>query len=503
MAIREHSIFDCILRNSQNIGGETALVSGELRLTFAELPLHVNCLARGLSKTGFEKGDRIAVLLNNCSEYVLLLAACTRIGIVAVCLNTRTSADEMRMVLESTKPKALLFQTIYEQHAEALRDLLPPRQLYSIDEAAVLSTSFDQFIDEDPSPLTEPQPGVDEGWLIIPTAAVDGIPKGALLSQRNVMASAAVHLQHFGRDSIKGHLVALPIFHVMGLTSAWATFISGGKNVLLKQFEEKLAVELIDSEQLTYFGSFPPVLERVLDTSKEFGSGLESLKLVYGLEGPQNIQRLHEETSAVFWTGFGQAETTAFVTASPATERPGSSGKATLLNSVAVVDDVDKQLNCGEEGEIVVRGENIFLEYWEMPEATAYTFRNNWHHTGDIGRFDEDGYLWYVKRKAEKELIKTGGENVYPGEVETVLLKHPEINECCVIGVPDKTWGEAVIAICVCSDAAKLSLEEVRDFVGEKIAGFKKPREINFVEELPHVNNEIDREAVKAKWGAN
>jgi len=502
MTIREHSIYDCILSNAQNFAGETALVSGDLRLTFAEVPLHVNCLARGLRNTGFEKGDRIAVLLNNCAEYALLLAACSRIGLILVCLNTRTSADEMRKVLESTKPKALLFQTSFEQQAETLRDLLPARQLYSIDEASILSTSFDQFIDEDPSPLTEPQPGVDEGWLIIPTAAVDGIPKGALLSQRNVIASAAVHLQHFGREAIKGHLVALPIFHVMGLTSAWATFISGGKNVLLKQFEEKQAVKLIDAEQLTYFGSFPPVLERVLDTAKEAGSGLESLRVVYGLEGPQNIQRLHEETSAVFWTGFGQAETTAFVTASPATERPGSSGQATLLNSVAVVDDLDQQLACGEEGEIVVRGENIFLEYWEMPEATAYAQRNSWHHTGDIGRFDEDGYLWYVKRKAEKELIKTGGENVYPGEVENVLLKHPEISECCVIGVPDKTWGEAVKAICVCSEGTKLSQDAVRDFVGEQIAGFKKPSQVIFVEELPQSNNEIDREAVKAKWGA-
>jgi long-chain acyl-CoA synthetase len=110
--------------------------------------------------------------------------------------------------------------------------------------------------------------------------------------------------------------------------------------------------------------------------------------------------------------------------------------------------------------------------------------------------------LWYVKRKAEKELIKTGGENVYPGEVENVLLKHPEIKECCVIGVPDKTWGEAVKAICVCSDGVKLSLDAVRDFVGEKIAGFKKPRQVFFVDELPQTNNEIDREAVKAKWGA-
>jgi len=128
MAIREHSIYDCILRNALNLSGETALVSGDLRLTFSEIPIHVNCLARGLLNTGFEKGDRIAVLLNNCAEYALLLAACARVGVVAVCWNTRTSAGEMRMVLESTKPKALLFQTSFEQQAEELRDLFPHRQ---------------------------------------------------------------------------------------------------------------------------------------------------------------------------------------------------------------------------------------------------------------------------------------------------------------------------------------------------------------------------------------
>ena len=287
----------------------------------------------------------------------------------------------------------------------------------------------------------------------------------------------------------------------MGLTSAWATFISGGKNVLLKQFDEKLAVNLIESEYLTYFGSFPPVLERVLDTAKESGSALESLKLVYGLEGAENINRLQEETGAVFWTGFGQAETTAFVTASPASECPGASGRPTLINSVSVVNEAEEQLSTGEEGEIVVRGENVFLEYWNMPDATEYAHRNGWHHTGDIGRFDEEGYLWYVKRKAEKELIKSGGENVYPGEVETVLLKHPQIEECCVIGVPDKTWGEAVKAVCVLKNGSKLSAEEVRDYVGEQIAGFKKPRQVIFVQELPHENNQIDRDSVKAKWG--
>jgi len=501
MAIREHSIYDCIMRNALNLSGETALVSGDLRLTFSEIPIHVNCLARGLLNTGFEKGDRIAVLLNNCAEFALLLAACTRVGVIAVCLNTRTSAGEMRMVLKSTKPKALLFQTSFEQQAEGLRDVFPHHQFYCIDEASILSTSFDQLLDENPAPLTEPQPGVDEGWLIIPTAAVDGVPKGALLSQRNVMASAAVHLNHYGLESIKGNLIALPIFHVMGLTSAWATFISGGKNVLIKQFDEKEAVRLIDSEQLTYFASFQPILERVLDSAKETGSVLKSLQVVYGLDGPQNIKRLQEETKAVFWTGFGQAETTSFVTASPASERQGTSGQATLVNSVAIINELDEQVPTGEEGEIVVRGENIFLKYWEMPEATAYSQRNSWHHTGDIGRLDDDGYLWYVKRKAEKELIKTGGENVYPGEVESVLLKHVEIDDCCVIGVPDKTWGEAVKAICVAKEGSKLSEKAVRDYVGEQIAGFKKPRKVVFVEELPRENNEVDRKAAKSKWG--
>ncbi len=501
MSLREHSIYDCIINNAQNFPDEIALVSGDLRITYGELPLHVNSLSRGLLKKGFEKGDRIGVLLNNCSEYALLLAACTRIGIIPVCLNTRTSADEMRKILEQAKPKALIFQKSYEEQAYELRELNIQRQLYCIDEASRLSSSFDQLLDEDSSLLIEPQPAVDDAWVIIPTAAVDGIPKGALLSQRNVMASVDVHMHHFGREAIKGHLLALPIFHVMGLTSAWATFISGGKNVLLKQFDEKLAVKLIDVEDLTYFGSFPPVLERLLDTAKESGSALETLKLVYGLEGAENINRLQEETGAVFWTGFGQAETTGFVTASPASERPGASGSPSLINSVSVVNEADQHLPAGEEGEIVVRGENVFLEYWKMSDATEYTHRNGWHHTGDIGRFDEDGYLWYVKRKAEKELIKSGGENVYPGEVETVLLKHPKIEECCVFGVPDKTWGEAVKAICVLSNDTELSSEEVRNYVGEQIAGFKRPREVIFVRELPYEKNQIARDKVKAKWG--
>ena len=501
MTIREKSIYDCILSNSRNLPNEIALVSGDISLTFSEFQIQVNSISRGLKKAGLEKGDRIGVLLNNCGEYALLLAACARIGLLAVCINTRTNSNEMRVVFENTKPKALFFQSSFEKHVDDLRDLIQANQLYSIDYASISSISFDQLVDKNSSSLKDPQPSIDEGWLIIPTAAVGGVPKGALLSQRNILASVAIHLHHFGRKAIKCHLVALPIFHIMGLTSVWATFISGGKNVVLKEFDKNKALKLIDDEKLTYFGSFPPVLERILDTAKEIGSKMKSLQFVYGLEGPENIKRLEQETSSIFWTGFGQAETTAFVTISTAKERPGASGKASLKNSVEIVNEVDEVLTCGEEGEIVVRGENIFLEYWGMPEETEYTLRNGWHHTGDIGRFDEDGYLWYVKRKAEKELIKTGGENVYPGEVENVLLKHPDIKACCVIGVKDNTWGESIKAVCECRKKSNLTLDKIRYFVGEHIASFKKPRHVVFVEKLPYKQNEIDREAVRDKWG--
>jgi long-chain acyl-CoA synthetase len=182
-------------------------------------------------------------------------------------------------------------------------------------------------------------------------------------------------------------------------------------------------------------------------------------------------------------------------------DRPGASGRASLMNTVTLVNDLDEPVSNGEAGEIVVRGENVMLEYWGMREETDYAFRNGWHHTGDIGRFDEQGHLHYVKRKAEKELIKTGGENVYPGEVEAVLLRHSDIVACCVIGIADKTWGESVKALCVPKPGASPEIEEVREFVGRQIAGFKKPRIVEFVEDLPLKEGEIDREAVKAQFG--
>jgi long-chain acyl-CoA synthetase len=190
------------------------------------------------------------------------------------------------------------------------------------------------------------------------------------------------------------------------------------------------------------------------------------------------------------------------VTVCAYTERPGSAGKEGPLAKIKLVDDHEREVPAGTPGEICVRGPLVFLGYWKLEADTRYTFREGWHHTGDIGRLDENGYLWYVKRKAEKELIKPGGENVYPAEVEKVILEHPEVAAVSVIGVRDKEWGEAIKAVCVRKPGSSLTQQGLIDFVASRIARYKKPKYVDFVPVLPKTQDgSVDREKVKAEHG--
>jgi long-chain acyl-CoA synthetase len=240
-------------------------------------------------------------------------------------------------------------------------------------------------------------------------------------------------------------------------------------------------------------------LTNVLDAAAEASSELSSLRIVSGLDAPDTMQRLHAETSADFWTGFGQTETSGFVTLQRVRDLPGAAGKAGNLTSVDLVDDDDRPVPVGTAGEIVVRGPLVFLGYDGQKDVTDYTFRNDWHHTGDVGRFDDDGTLYYVKRKPEKELIKPGGENVYPAEVENTIMEMDDVTGVCVFGVPDPKWGEGIKAIV--ETPAELDAAAVREHVGSRIARFKRPQHVVFTEALPR-NEEgaIDREAVKERW---
>jgi len=317
-----------------------------------------------------------------------------------------------------------------------------------------------------------------------------------------VLAANLTAIAGFGYTPADRYLLALPLFHITALGTALAHMHAGGASVVVSRYDPEEAVRLIDRHRVTHLSDFPPVLATLLDAAEKAGSRLPSLRDVAGLDAPPTIQRLHETTSAKFWTGFGQSETSGFVSLQRVLDRPGAAGRPVAACRIALVDDYDREVPVGTPGEILVRGPLVFQGYFAQPDVTAYTFRNGWHHTGDVGRFDADGYLHYVGRKPEKELIKPGGENVYPAEVETVIVQLAGVRAACVYGVPDVRWGEAIKAVVEVKAGASYTAQQVSDFVGGKIARFKRPTAVAFTDALPRGGDgAVDREAVKTRWG--
>jgi acyl-CoA synthetase (AMP-forming)/AMP-acid ligase II len=294
----------------------------------------------------------------------------------------------------------------------------------------------------------------------------------------------------------------LPLFHITGLNLALATLHAGGKNVVTEKFNARQALELTESEKITLFGSFAPILSRLLSELDKGSVDVSSWRNVTGLEPIDIAKHLEEKSPATFWPLYGQSETSGTVTLCPSSDRPGSAGRPGLLSAVGIADENDQLVPKGDTGEIIVRGPLVFQGYWKQDELNQYTFRNDWHHTGDLGKFDDDGYLWFAGRKPEKELIKPGGENVYPAEVEDVILQHDDVSEVSVIGVPDPEFGEGIKAVCVLKQGSSLTSKELIEFVAGKIARYKKPKYVEFVSDLPKTGaGDIDRVGVKSLYG--
>src|SRR5215472_5724499 len=438
MSVHGFTVYDMIARGAALHGAAPAIIQGEHTLSFGEFRGRVDALAGGLGALGINKGDRIAILAQNDAAYLALYGACARQGILAYPINWRLTGEV--------------------------------------------------------SPA--------DPFAAISTAAVDVVPRGAVLTHDNVIMANLTAMAAMGISAADRYLLALPLFHITALGLSLAHLHAGSACVLVPRFDAEEAVRLIDRHGITHVSDFPPVLLSLLDAAAKQGSRLESLRHVSGLDAPQTIARLHAETGAQFWTGFGQSETSGFVSLQRVSERPGAAGRPVPLSQVAIVDDYDRTVPTGTAGEIVVRGPLVFQGYFDQPDVTAYTFRNGWHHTGDVGRFDADGFLHYVKRKPEKELIKPGGENVYPAEVETVIMQMVGVRGVCVYGIPDARWGEAIKAV-VGAPGSPYSAEQVSEFVGSRIARFKRPHVVVFTEALPRAAEDgaVDREAVKAQWG--
>jgi long-chain acyl-CoA synthetase len=504
MGLHDFTFYDLINRNAVNFKDKDAWfeVDDGRTLSFLQYKEQVDRLACGLQKSGIQRGDRIGVLGKNRLEYFILYGAAAALGAIVLPINWRLSADEVAFNLNDCTPKILFADTEYQDLIEGIKGQLSSVETYAnLEPAGGSFLQWDSFMDHG-AEFEPVEVATDDGFVIIHTAAVAGRPRGALLSHGNVLC-ADIHFDYFFNltaDDV--HLNILPLFHVGGLFMVTGSFHGGALNVNMSKFDAEKAVELIEDKKVSMMFTFAPILSSVLEAHEKTGKDIQSLRVSAGLDTPDTIEKYQKITGGTFYCMYGQTETSCVATFGAYNDRPGSAGKMLPLAEVRLVDDYDRPVPVGQVGEITMKGPMVFKGYWNLPEDNEYTFRDGWHHTGDQGRFDEAGFLFYAGRKAEKELIKPGGENVYPAEVEKTIMEHPAMERTVVFGVPDPKWKEGIKAVCQLKPGESLEAKELIEFVGARIARFKKPQYVEFVEEIPLLDDgSPDRDKMKELYG--
>ena len=360
MSVHTFTLYDMLLRNAAQFGGRPAVIHEQGQVGFREFVGRVDALAAGLAALPIGKGERICILAQNHPGYMDLYGACAKLGILAYPINWRLTPEEIRRIVERAEPSLMVVDTTTQPAVADWPGNSDVAHWYTF--ASTPSgpfAAFDILYDAEPADAPGPIAG-DDPFAVISTAAVDVIPRGAVLTHNNLMAANLQTMVCMGLTESDCNLLALPLFHIAALGAAFATMHAGGANVLTARFDAAQAVQLIDAHNVTYLTSFPPVLSSILDAAEAAGSRLPSLKHVAGLEGPETIGRLHANTGAQFWTGYGQTETSGFITLQRAAERPGAAGRVAPLCRVRLVDDYDRGVPVGTAGEILVRGFVVF-----------------------------------------------------------------------------------------------------------------------------------------------
>jgi long-chain acyl-CoA synthetase len=431
-----------------------------------------------LAAHGIGKGDVVSLLLPNSVEYIIAYFACWHLGALAGPVNGHLKRQEIEYVVSNSESKLMLVNSEFLAKVEGGR--VPVRVF---DDEREASHGFDGR-DTDKTSL-------EDEAIIIYTSGTTGKPKGCLLTHGNVIANARQISSWLGFTEKDRLLTIMPLFHMNAVSvTTMSALYAGGSTVVSPKFSASRFWQIISDYQITSFGSVATMLSMLLSTYPEgVPAGLKTDQLRFAMCGsapvPAEILRRFEETfNCLVVEGYGLSESTCRSTFNPPDERrrPGSCGLA-IGNEMRVVDEEDRDVGEGELGEIVLRGENILKGYFKNEAATANAFRNGWFHTGDIGYRDADGFYYIVDRKSD--MIIRGGENIYPREIDEVLYQHPQIASAAVIGVSDQLYGEEVAAVVVLKPGAKISEQEVIEFCKARLADYKCPKTVRFVEDIP------------------
>ncbi|KAB7628313.1 acyl-CoA synthetase [Alkalilimnicola sp. S0819] len=487
----------------------------ERRITYREWNEQANRTARMLvDELGIQPGERVAVLATNSVEYLDLLFACNKTGAVLQNLNWRLAAPELELLLEHAQPRALFYSTDLSEKVRQLKlrgDLDAMNACVALDggeRAAPRDRTISERETLSAAPLPEAELQLSDPWVICYTGGSTGLPKGVVLSYGNVEWNAINTVMTWGLCDTDTAVLDASLFHIGGLNVLTTPLIqAGGTNIVCKSFDTDQAFDLLDGGQATVYFNVPTAFIRMQQHPRWKEANFRSLRFVIsgGAPCPAPVFERFWEKSVDFRTGYGLTEAgpnTFWLPSKQIRQKPGAVGYPLFHIEVKLLNVTGGEVTQPDQpGELLIRGPHRTTGYWNNPMATAqFIDDEGWLHTGDLAHFDEDGAFTIIGRA--KDMYISGGENVYPAVVESVLYGHPDVVEASVIGVPDAHWGEVGSAVLVLRPGSKTAEAELEAYLRERIAGYKVPKNYVFIDELPKTGaGKIDRRALRERYG--
>jgi fatty-acyl-CoA synthase len=493
---RTHTLGDLPRRAAARFPHKTAIIHGDVRITFSELDQLINATAAGLHGSGLQKGDRLALISRNCWQYPVIHYATARLGVILVPVNFTLTAGEIAYILQDCCASAVIAEADLVQTAAAAIAGLPdaPRVTSAIGAGTELPpqwSHFDSWLTAEPGHVPGVPVADDDVLRIMYTSGTESRPKGALLTSRSLMWQYMSCIEAGDMTSEDVELHAMPLYHCAQLDNFLNTDIYlGATSVITNRTDPESILRLLEQEQITNFFAPPTVWISLLRCPGLDSTPLSALsKGYYGASPlpPHTLDEIRQRIPGIrLWNFYGQTEMASIATVLRPEQqmfRPGSAGKPALNVESRIVDEDGAVVAAGAVGEIVHRSPHATVGYLNNAAATEEAFRDGWFHSGDLGYFDEEGYLWVVDRK--KDMIKTGGENVSSREVEEVFYQHESVKEAAAFAVPHPRWVEAVAVAVVPRDGAVVNPSALQTHCRDRLAGFKVPKLIVGVEALP------------------